>query len=117
MATVHLMTQHRPLAGGEAVVEADGITVGQIIDDLDRPVIADAAFVDFRAALETMSVEEGLQGPDQTFGVDRRRWGEAGHHATSLSLAGAGRRSAMLVAVPATCLSARGRTLRNSVAR
>lgn len=36
MATVHLMTQHRPLAGGESVVEADGVTVGQIIDDLDR---------------------------------------------------------------------------------
>ncbi len=35
MATVHLMTQHRPFAGGEAVVEADGATVGQVIDDLD----------------------------------------------------------------------------------
>ena len=44
MATVHLMTQHRPLAGGEAVVEADGATVGQIIDDLDRrfPGLGDA---------------------------------------------------------------------------
>ena len=38
------MTQHRPLAGGEAVVEADGATVGQIIDDLDRrfPGLGDA---------------------------------------------------------------------------
>ena len=35
MATVHLMTQHRAFAGGEAVVEADGATVGQIIDDLE----------------------------------------------------------------------------------
>ncbi|MEM9203633.1 MAG: MoaD/ThiS family protein [Actinomycetota bacterium] len=29
------MTQHRPLAGGAAVVEADGATVGQVIDNLD----------------------------------------------------------------------------------
>ncbi|MEM8705751.1 MAG: MoaD/ThiS family protein [Actinomycetota bacterium] len=35
MATVHLMTQHRPFAGGESVVEADGATVGQVIDDLE----------------------------------------------------------------------------------
>ena len=35
MATVHLMTQHRAFTGGEAVVEADGATVGQVIDDLD----------------------------------------------------------------------------------
>ncbi|MEM9521965.1 MAG: hypothetical protein AAGA37_21835 [Actinomycetota bacterium] len=29
------MTQHRPLAGGAAVVEVDGATVGQVIDNLD----------------------------------------------------------------------------------
>ena len=29
------MTQHRPFADGESVVEADGATVGQVIDDLD----------------------------------------------------------------------------------
>lgn len=29
------MSQHRPFTGGEAVVEADGATVGQVIDDLE----------------------------------------------------------------------------------
>ena len=44
MATVHLMTQHRPFTGGEAVVEADGATVGQVIDDLESrfPGLGDA---------------------------------------------------------------------------
>ncbi len=35
MATVHLMTQHRAFTGGEAVVQANGATVGQVIDDLE----------------------------------------------------------------------------------
>ena len=35
MATVHLMSQHRSFTGGEAVVQANGATVGQIIDDLE----------------------------------------------------------------------------------
>lgn len=35
MAIVHLMTQHRPLAGGSAVLKADGATVGQVLDDLE----------------------------------------------------------------------------------
>ena len=29
------MSQHRAYTGGEAVVEADGATVGQVIDDLE----------------------------------------------------------------------------------
>ena len=36
MATVHLMSQHRTFTGGLATVEADGATVGQVIDDLER---------------------------------------------------------------------------------
>ena len=35
MAIVHLMTQHRAFTGGEAVVEAAGATVGQVIDNLE----------------------------------------------------------------------------------
>jgi len=35
MATVHLMTQHRTLAGGAAMIEAAGATVGQVLDDLE----------------------------------------------------------------------------------
>ena len=35
MATVHLMSDHRVFTAGEAVVEATGATVGQVIDDLD----------------------------------------------------------------------------------
>jgi len=29
------MSQHRAFTGGEASVEADGVTVGQVIDDLE----------------------------------------------------------------------------------
>lgn len=35
MAVVHLMTDYRAFTGGEAVVEAEGATVGQVIDSLD----------------------------------------------------------------------------------
>ena len=29
------MSQHRDYTGGEAIVQADGATVGQVIDDLE----------------------------------------------------------------------------------
>lgn len=36
MATVHLQPSHRDHTGGEQVLEIDGSTVGQVIDELDR---------------------------------------------------------------------------------
>ncbi len=36
MATVHLMTDHRRYTDGEAVVEVDGATVGQVMDALEE---------------------------------------------------------------------------------
>ncbi len=35
MVTVHLMTDHRRFTGGEGVIEVDGRTVGEVIDNLE----------------------------------------------------------------------------------
>jgi molybdopterin converting factor small subunit len=36
MATVYLPAPLRPLVGGEAAVDAEGRTLGEVIDDLER---------------------------------------------------------------------------------